>query len=166
MNGHGMMIYSDSKGEKDSSYQGQFHLNSREGSGVLTKKNGDVFTGDFKNNHPNGEVVIECANGDRYEGEVSRGIITGNGLLQCTGNKSYKGTFKEGKLNGDGTFYVEGGTYSLSGGYTDGVASKNPLKYNVEVTSPVEEEEDTKGKKDPKKGGAETEREGGNEIKV
>ena len=51
MHGNGSLFYSkESKEEKDSSYEGQFHLNSREGQGVLTKINGDVYTGTFQNN--------------------------------------------------------------------------------------------------------------------
>lgn len=48
MHGHGCLVYSSEvKDEKDLSYEGQFHLNSREGQGVLTKRNGDVYTGTF-----------------------------------------------------------------------------------------------------------------------
>ena len=44
--------------QKDKAYKGQFHLNSREGQGVLTKKNGDVFEGKFEGNHPNGHAKV------------------------------------------------------------------------------------------------------------
>ena len=48
MHGVGSLVYSkEVKDEKDLSYEGQFHLNSREGQGVLTKRNGDVYTGTF-----------------------------------------------------------------------------------------------------------------------
>mgnify|MGYP000512764745 FL=1 len=48
MHGVGCLVYSkEVKDEKDLSYEGQFHLNSREGQGVLTKRNGDVYTGTF-----------------------------------------------------------------------------------------------------------------------
>lgn len=40
-----MLVYNDSKVQKDQQYEGQFHLNSREGNGVLTKKNGDIYDG-------------------------------------------------------------------------------------------------------------------------
>ena len=43
MHGAGVLQYSESKVQKDLKYEGQFHLNSREGQGVLTKKNGDIF---------------------------------------------------------------------------------------------------------------------------
>ena len=44
------MYSPDAKEEKDASYDGQFHLNSREGQGTLTKKNSDVFKGTFSGN--------------------------------------------------------------------------------------------------------------------
>jgi len=50
MHGHGLLHYNDLKGETDQTYEGQFHLNSREGLGTLTKKNGDVYKGTFEGN--------------------------------------------------------------------------------------------------------------------
>jgi hypothetical protein len=77
MHGNGHLTYSKEKNEKDMSYEGQFHLNSREGQGILTKINGDVFAGNFQNNQPNGETEINCQNGDYYKGNVVRGVING-----------------------------------------------------------------------------------------
>lgn len=62
-------------------YVGDFVLNSREGKGVLTKKNGDVISGEFKNNQPNGPAKIEIHDGGFYDGEVVRGAMTGMGYL-------------------------------------------------------------------------------------
>ena len=56
-------------------------MNSREGQGVLSKRNGDIYEGNFVGNHPNGENTIHFASGDTYEGEVIRGVMTGNGFL-------------------------------------------------------------------------------------
>ena len=78
MHGKGKLTYSSEiKDEKDLCYEGQFHLNSREGHGVLTKRNGDVYTGNFQGNQPNGETELKCANGDFYKGNVVRGVING-----------------------------------------------------------------------------------------
>ena len=55
MHGQGLLLYNvESKGETDRAFEGQFHLNSREGNGVLTKINGDVYTGFFENNWATG----------------------------------------------------------------------------------------------------------------
>jgi len=55
MHGEGEIDYGNmSERLGDKSYQGQFHLNSGEGKGILTKTNGIVYKGDFKNNQPNG----------------------------------------------------------------------------------------------------------------
>jgi len=155
MHGHGLLIYNTQlKGVSDHSYEGQFHLNTRVGQGILTKKNGDVYSGNFENNWPNGHTVLSYANGDRYEGEVIRGDVTGHGLLQCTNMMSYRGQFLNGRLHGEGITYVEGSTYSLSGHYDAGVPEKTACKYKVDIISPKEEEEDPKAKKDPKKAAA------------
>ena len=41
---------------KDLSYEGQFQLNSREGQGKLTQKDGTVIEGVFLNNQPSGQA--------------------------------------------------------------------------------------------------------------
>ena len=81
MHGKGVIYYQQSVREKDERFEGQFQLNSREGHGILTKRNGDIFEGNFSQNHPNGQTKIFFANGENYEGEVIRGVMTGKGFL-------------------------------------------------------------------------------------
>ena len=82
MHGNGLLLYNvESKTETDRAYEGQFHFNSREGDGVLTKINGDVYTGTFKSNWATGPAKIEFGNGDKYDGEVVREVIQGEGIL-------------------------------------------------------------------------------------
>jgi hypothetical protein len=77
-NGYGKLSYNSSlKSQTDQEYVGTFSLNSRQGKGKLTKKNGDVYDGEFKSNHPNGLTHVYFANGDKYEGEVIRSVMTG-----------------------------------------------------------------------------------------
>jgi hypothetical protein len=45
MTGEGFKQWADGRVYK--TYQGEFQFNSREGQGVLTKKNGDVYEGTF-----------------------------------------------------------------------------------------------------------------------
>ena len=95
--------------------------------------------------------------------------MTGKGLLHAPENKSYEGEFLEGKLNGEGRFFVKDGTYCLSGTYNMGVPEFEASKYQFELTSPLEvEEEDPKAKKAPpaKAPAATSEEEEGNEIKI
>ena len=96
--------------------------------------------------------MILFANGDKYEGEVIRGVMTGQGFLQCQGEnkKCYKGDFKDGKLHGQGEFFVDDGTYKLSGAYNEGVPEIEATGYKITVSSPEVEEEDPKAKKDKK----------------
>jgi hypothetical protein len=48
MHGEGSIDYGrTSERSGDKTYVGQFHLNSREGQGVLTKTNGNVYKGNF-----------------------------------------------------------------------------------------------------------------------
>ena len=57
MHGTGTLTYAQVTAKQtDAKYEGNFHLNSREGMGVLTKINGDVFEGNFVGNHPNGKT--------------------------------------------------------------------------------------------------------------
>ena len=90
MHGHGFLQYNtEARGETDLSYEGQFHLNSREGQGILKKKNGDHYKGTFRANQPNGETEIFFHQGDYYKGEVVRGVMTGRGYLAKTDHTSF-----------------------------------------------------------------------------
>jgi hypothetical protein len=167
LHGQGTMFYNvDHPMQKDKTYQGQFHLNSREGQGLLTKKNGDVFEGNFSGNHPNGITKVFFAQGDNYEGEVIRGVMTGKGFLHCIDGNCYTGEFKEGKLHGQGKFSVKHGTYSTVGKYTEGLPEYSANKYFFKLASPIEEKEDTKDKKDAKKPPVEEEKVEGNQVKI
>lgn len=123
----------------------------------------------FKDNQPNGETEIFFANGEHYVGEVIRGVMTGKGFLEKLNNQSFKGEFKDGLLHGEGQFFIKDGSYQLDSKWTDGVPEYQSNKVLFEVLSPVEEEEDPKVKKDPKKAAAAPVEEGegtGNEIKI
>lgn len=143
MHGAGLLQYNtEAKGEQDRTYDGEFHLNSREGQGVLTKASGDVISGTFRGNQPTGEAQVHFGSGDVYTGELIKGVMTGQGLLECTNSKTYEGQFEEGKLHGEGKFSIHGGTYCLSGAYCEGVPEMIANKYLVKVESPVEEKEE------------------------
>jgi len=152
MHGFGTLVYNVK--QSDLRYEGNFHLNSREGQGTLTKKSGDVFRGNFVGNHPNGHTLVSFANGDSYEGEVIGGVMTGQGFLHCSNGKCFEGEFKEGNLNGAGKFFVDHATYSLEGTFTEGAPDLKANKFLLNVTSPEPEEETAAkgggGKKDPK----------------
>ena len=97
MHGNGLLMYNvESKTETDRAYEGQFHFNSREGNGVLTKINGDVYTGTFQNNMATGPHHVEFGNGDVYDGEIFREVIKGEGVLSTADSKTFKGTFDDG----------------------------------------------------------------------
>ena len=159
MHGQGMLQYSIASAKQtDLKYAGNFHLNSREGQGVLTKRNGDVYEGNFVSNHPNGNTVIRFCSGDNYEGEVIKGVMTGNGFLECGSGKCFTGEFKDGQLHGNGKFFVKDGSYSLEGQFQDGTPELRANKYVFNVSTPVPEAEDAPkaggGKKDAKGKGA------------
>lgn len=144
-------------------------MSSREGAGILTKKNGDIYKGTFKNNKPNGDTEIFFVNGDHYKGNVIDGVITGQGELKCPNMKAFEGEFKDGKLHGEGRFYINEGTYTLESKFTEGVPEFRANKCLFKLISPVEEEEDPKAKKAPAKAPAKTdeaEELGGNPIKI
>lgn len=171
MHGVGHLVYNDPSFRcKDARYDGEFRLNSREGFGTLTRKNGDVIRGQFVDNQPNGEVEINFASGDYYKGVVVNSVMTGRGFLKTHDDKNFEGDFVEGKLHGEGTFYAKGpdAQYQLSGDWEHGVPTLCSNKYSLEIISPAKEEEDPKAKKDPKKSPSPDDEESGtgNEIRL
>jgi hypothetical protein len=78
MHGQGKLVYNDNSIRcKDNCYEGSFSLNSREGHGRLTKKDGTIIEGVFENNQPTGVAKINFSTGDYYEGDVIKGVMTG-----------------------------------------------------------------------------------------
>jgi hypothetical protein len=68
-------------------------------------------------------------------------------------------------LHGEGKFFVKDGTFSTEGKYTEGVPEFIANKYQFDLSSPTEEEEDPKAKKDKKPPTPEDEVEG-NPVKI
>lgn len=70
-------------------------------------------------------------------------------------------------LHGEGEFFIKDGTYKLESTWENGVPKHETNKMLFECLSPVEEEEDPKAKKDPKKAAPVEDDVGtGNDIKI
>jgi hypothetical protein len=54
-------------------YTGQWKNDVQNGTGKLTKKNGDVFEGQFRNGKVDGDVSIHYANGNTFRGVYQDG---------------------------------------------------------------------------------------------
>lgn len=64
-------------------YEGYFHYNKFEGTGVLTSKaNGEKFTGEFAAGMFHGKGVYTWGDGREYKGYVMANNLTGLGVLK------------------------------------------------------------------------------------
>lgn len=101
-------------------YSGEVINNIPNGQGVLTSKDGFIYTGDFKK----GEFIKGSRSHKDYsdiaKGEFKNGVLHGKGEMHTQEGVS-KGSFKNGFLDGDG--YWESGSTGdrFVGTYKDGV---------------------------------------------
>jgi uncharacterized caspase-like protein len=100
------------KGRDGYSYTGAYVLGKRQGQGIQTLGNGDVFEGEFVDDNPNGKGILRLASGDTYEGQMVRGQIEGVGVYKFKSGNMFSGTFVNAQPNGKGVFtYSSGDVY-------------------------------------------------------
>lgn len=81
---HGQGIYTyasdpETTQEKITEYNGTYNNGSREGSGVLSLANGDVYEGEFQQSKFHGKGEYRYLNGDKYNGCFNKGLKHGRG---------------------------------------------------------------------------------------
>lgn len=70
----------------------------RDGFGVFTFSDGDVYVGQFHNGQLSGRGKFGFAKGGYYEGEFKEGKLHGKGVLVNGGGKSVTGVFADNQL--------------------------------------------------------------------
>lgn len=105
-NGRGKFIFANGD-----VYEGQYELNKatgtieRQGYGVLTSKDGTLYSGVWKNDKLNGSgSFTHTSTGCKYEGDFLNGKFDGIGKYFWPDGSIYEGEFKESKLEGKGFF--------------------------------------------------------------
>jgi hypothetical protein len=91
-------------------YQGPYNFyGERDGHGVMTWDNGDVYTGDFFNGNRHGSGTLVFADGSEYVGEWECNTQHGIGTRRWNNGDCYTGQYKNGKRTGEGRFYFSNG---------------------------------------------------------
>ncbi|RNA42409.1 MORN repeat-containing 2 [Brachionus plicatilis] len=76
----------------------------RSGFGVLTSKDGSVYSGNWSKDKLNGRGVFEHQSGCNFEGDFVDGKFEGVGIYRWPNGSCYNGEFKDGKIVGKGYF--------------------------------------------------------------
>lgn len=83
-------------------------IGRKDGKGLFTFKNGDVYKGEFKFDQPWGRGTFIYSNGNKYEGQFRKGLPHGEGTFTDKEGGIYKGSFNRGKKEGTGTKWKNG----------------------------------------------------------
>lgn len=104
--------YVDSSGNISGHYTGLKCNDKRNGYGVYTWTNGNVYTGEWKDDKREGTCRLVYAAGGVYEGTYSQGQKDGHGTYTWEDGGFYDGEWKENKRSGKGTMaYANGNVY-------------------------------------------------------
>jgi hypothetical protein len=110
MNRSSIASVSHSPSQSKASYQGSFNVyGERDGPGVMTWENGDVYTGEFFNGNRHGHGTLVFADGTEYVGEWECNLQHGVGTRRWTNGDCYTGQYSNGKRTGEGRFYYSNG---------------------------------------------------------
>ena len=92
------------------SYKGSFNVyGERDGQGVMTWENGDVYTGEFFNGNRHGHGTLVFHDGTEYVGEWECNLQHGIGTRRWNNGDCYTGQYQNGKRTGEGRFYYSNG---------------------------------------------------------
>lgn len=103
---------SSSRNEHQSkaSYKGSLNVyGERDGQGVMTWENGDVYTGEFFNGNRHGHGTLVFHDGTEYVGEWECNLQHGIGTRRWNNGDCYTGQYQNGKRTGEGRFYYSNG---------------------------------------------------------
>ena len=109
--GASMVIEKTSKYPNGDTYIGHVDNDGqRDGQGILTKANGDVYEGQFKGGMRHGEGKYTWADGDVYDGEFGYDFMHGKGKMKFKDGQEYDGEWQGGEWQGKGIFKRKDGT--------------------------------------------------------
>ena len=96
--------------QSKASYNGSFNVyGERDGQGVMTWENGDVYTGEFFNGNRHGHGTLVFHDGTEYVGEWECNLQHGIGTRRWNNGDCYTGQYQNGKRTGEGRFYYSNG---------------------------------------------------------
>ena len=83
--------------------------NCTNGTGSLTRPNGEQYVGQFKNGKYEGQGALTWAGGQKYVGRWIGGLMDGQGTRTGPDGLKYVGQWRDGLMNGQGTLTWPGG---------------------------------------------------------
>ncbi|KAJ9470717.1 Phosphatidylinositol 4-phosphate 5-kinase 7 [Diplonema papillatum] len=110
-------------------YTGDVVNGVREGRGIMTYANGEVYIGEWSAGRREGRGVYYYADDTIYDGEWSADTANGRGACRYPSGNVYDGAWHRGKVNGRGVvFYEDQDTYD--GEWSDGKLHGRGVFYN------------------------------------
>jgi hypothetical protein len=104
------VISSQTNAQSKANYQGSLNVyGERDGHGVMTWENGDVYTGEFFNGNRHGHGTLVFHDGTEYVGEWECNLQHGIGTRRWNNGDCYTGQYQNGKRTGEGRFYYSNG---------------------------------------------------------
>jgi hypothetical protein len=104
----GKGVYTTADGDV---YVGEYVSGMRHGQGVYTRKDGSRYEGQFRDGLPNGPGVYVYENGDIYSGTFRNDEFDGHGRWSNIRGDYYEGQFRAGKRHGKGALEAKGNRY-------------------------------------------------------
>lgn len=95
--GKGTQVYTNGK------YVGDWHNDLKDGSGIYSWTNGDIYSGEWIKDQRTGKGIYTWANGEKYEGQWINGKHSGKGTFNYKDGSVYDGDWLEGQYHGHGT---------------------------------------------------------------
>lgn len=132
---HGKGIFTRDKDKY--TYDGDWYMDKRHGSGTEQMPGEWTFTGTFTNGMRNGYGKLVFADGASYEGEFADNERCGNGIEICANGVVYSGQWQKGRMNGRGKMTFPNGS-SYEGDFVDGRYNGKGIYFNHEKNETYE----------------------------
>lgn len=105
----------------NSTYEGEFANDKKNGVGVMLWDDGTKYEGHFVENDFDGKGVYFWKDKRTYNGDWKRNMMHGTGLYTWKGGRYYKGGYAENKKSGFGEFFWSLGQKAYKGNWKNGL---------------------------------------------
>ena len=114
----------------DGTYDGMIKKRKKQGDGMMTYKNGDVYIGSWENDKKK-IGTMTYINGDIYVGSWNYDMKSGNGTMTYKNGDIYTGSWLNDKKDGEGIFECKSEGYTYDGTwYEDLKKDYGKIKYD------------------------------------
>eukprot|EP00605_Chrysophyceae_sp_TOSAG23-4_P000684 GSChrysophyteH1.ASY1.ANO1.768.1 assembled CDS len=97
---------------KGSTYNGEWHKDTKHGQGTFTWASGERYTGQYADGLMEGKGKYVFASGAVYEGEWHKGTKHGQGTFTWASGERYTGQYADGLMEGKGKYvFASGAVY-------------------------------------------------------